>query len=444
MNMFSNMSTQVSGLGSSLGSWFKKEGGKEEGVEGQEGQEAKKEQTSPQEQHSPASANASEQSVKGSADENEDAASQHSGATEGADSNPPSEAEEEPEAKAGFASAVDTAFTDVSKAIEAAAGFGRSLESRMVTGWQQMAEGGLSFNLSAVQGKASAGAKTVGSFFSSAFSKAGASVKEASSKIKESVEKNTLLSEFNKEQEAFIKAKGGKGGEALPPWVGYPDEEGLKEEILALSTDRRNFVRSPPTGVSFEFELEAFLPVAQATLAADPNLEKMRFELVPKTINEETFWRNYFYRVGLIRQSTELSSLEREGVDAANKTTADGERGSKGKDDDVDHPDSPSHGGESEFVSDSFQPSSKDLEEVKRGISNLTKPSDRPIYRSTCYSFSDDGDDDEEEDWEKELRDELGAELGEYEVVGGGGKDNEKWEEEIQNMIDDEDSSDLR
>ncbi|XP_069990442.1 synapse-associated protein of 47 kDa isoform X6 [Penaeus vannamei] len=273
-------------------------------------------------------------------------------ATEGADSNPPSEAEEEPEAKAGFASAVDTAFTDVSKAIE-----------------------GLSFNLSAVQGKASAGAKTVGSFFSSAFSKAGASVKEASSKIKESVEKNTLLSEFNKEQEAFIKAKGGKGGEALPPWVGYPDEEGLKEEILALSTDRRNFVRSPPTGVSFEFELEAFLPVAQATLAADPNLEKMRFELVPKTINEETFWRNYFYRVGLIRQSTELSSLEREGVDAANKTTADGERGSKGKDDDVDHPDSPSHGGESEFVSDSFQPSSKDLEEVKRGISNLTKPS---------------------------------------------------------------------
>ncbi|XP_068218942.1 synapse-associated protein of 47 kDa-like isoform X12 [Palaemon carinicauda] len=308
-------------------------------------------------------------------------------ATEGADSNPPSEAEEEPEAKAGFAS-----------------GFG--------------------LNLSAVQGRASASAKSVGSFFSTAFSKAGASVKEAGSKIKESVEKNTLLTEFNKEQEAFIKAKGGKGGEALPPWVGYPDEDSLKEEILALSTDRRNFVRSPPTGVSFEFDLEAFLPVAQATLAADPNLEKMRFELVPKAINEEAFWRNYFYRVGLIRQSTELSSLEREGVDASSKSAADGDKGTKGKDDDVEHPDSPSHGGESEFVSDSFQPSSKDLEEVKRGISNLTKPS--------------------EEDWEKELREELGEALGEYEVVGGAGKDNEKWEEEIQNMIDDEDSGDLR
>ncbi|XP_069179879.1 synapse-associated protein of 47 kDa-like isoform X4 [Procambarus clarkii] len=175
MNMFSNVSNQVSGLGSSLGSWFKKDGtkGGEEGAEGQEG-EVKKDQITPQEQPSPASANASEQSVKGSADENEDGASQHSGkkpsaesqgsaavvtkssATEGADSNPASEGEEEPEAKAGFAS-------------------------------------GLSFNLSAVQGKASAGAKTVGSFFSTAFSKAGASVKEAGSKIKESVEKNVSI-----------------------------------------------------------------------------------------------------------------------------------------------------------------------------------------------------------------------------------------------------------
>ncbi|KAK7016762.1 hypothetical protein SK128_025842, partial [Halocaridina rubra] len=80
MNMFTNVSSQVSGLGSSLGSWFKKEGkpGEEGAAEGQDG-EAKKDQTTPQEQPSPASANASEQSVKGSADENEDAASQHSG-----------------------------------------------------------------------------------------------------------------------------------------------------------------------------------------------------------------------------------------------------------------------------------------------------------------------------------------------------------------------------
>jgi hypothetical protein len=30
-------------------------------------------------------------------------------------------------------------------------------------------------------------------------------------------------------------------------------------------------------------------------------------------INEETFWRNYFYRVSLIRQANELSSMAQEG-----------------------------------------------------------------------------------------------------------------------------------
>lgn len=83
MNMFTNVSSQVSGIGSSLGSWFKKDAAKpgEEGAAPAEGQQEGGEgkQGTPQEQPSPASANASEQSVKGSADENEDAASQHSG-----------------------------------------------------------------------------------------------------------------------------------------------------------------------------------------------------------------------------------------------------------------------------------------------------------------------------------------------------------------------------
>jgi hypothetical protein len=46
--------------------------------------------------------------------------------------------------------------------------------------------------------------------------------------------------------------------------------------------DRRNFVRSPPAGVDFQFDYEISYPVAMATLVEDPNLEKMRFELVPK------------------------------------------------------------------------------------------------------------------------------------------------------------------
>jgi hypothetical protein len=47
----------------------------------------------------------------------------------------------------------------------------------------------------------------------------------------------SLLGEFNKEQEAFIREKQGKTSDAaVPPWVGCPNEESLKEEFLTLST----------------------------------------------------------------------------------------------------------------------------------------------------------------------------------------------------------------
>jgi hypothetical protein len=46
----------------------------------------------------------------------------------------------------------------------------------------------------------------------------------------------SLLGEFNKEQEAFIKEKQGKVSDAaVPPWVGCLNEESLKEEFLTLS-----------------------------------------------------------------------------------------------------------------------------------------------------------------------------------------------------------------
>jgi hypothetical protein len=60
-------------------------------------------------------------------------------------------------------------------------------------------------------------------------------------------------------------------------------EKGYSELwFFGLFQDRRNFVRSPPAGVDFQFDYEVSYPVAMATLAEDPNLEKMRFELVPK------------------------------------------------------------------------------------------------------------------------------------------------------------------
>ncbi|XP_037079831.1 synapse-associated protein of 47 kDa-like isoform X2 [Pollicipes pollicipes] len=219
--------------------------------------------------------------------------------------------------------------------------------------------------------KLNQGAKTFGSFISSAFNKAGKTVSEAGSKIKKSVAENSMLTEFNRENEAFVNSKKASG-DAVAPWVGYADEETLKEQILALSTDNRNFVRSPPSGVQFQFDMDTFMPVATAVLKEDPELEKRRYELVPKAINEETFWRNYFYRVSLIRQSSELSSLAQEGQDSKDSSrtssveVADAAKDAREEEEAAERPDSPH-----EFVSDSIQPSSQDLEEVRAGIRQL-------------------------------------------------------------------------
>jgi hypothetical protein len=62
----------------------------------------------------------------------------------------------------------------------------------------------------------------------------------------------------------------------LPPWVGYQEEEAMKAKILSLSKDKRNFVRAPPAGVSFEFDYASVSSVAMALLQDDPQLDKMR------------------------------------------------------------------------------------------------------------------------------------------------------------------------
>lgn len=54
----------------------------------------------------------------------------------------------------------------------------------------------------------------------------------------------TILGEFNKEQEKFMSEKKEKEGRQeanVPPWVGYNEEKAMKEQILALST-----VSAPP------------------------------------------------------------------------------------------------------------------------------------------------------------------------------------------------------
>ncbi|OWR48851.1 synapse-associated protein [Danaus plexippus plexippus] len=203
----------------------------------------------------------------------------------------------------------------------------------------------------------------------------------------------SILGEFNREQDAFIKGQEKGGAAAVAPWVGAPNEAALKEECLSLSTDRRNFVRAPPAGVDFDFDYDKMYPVAVAIMGEDPNLEKMRFELVPKVITEENFWRNYFYRVSLICQANE--------ADAGRQSSADDSQDDKSA---------------SENLISREKASQGSIEDAKERIKSLRVDKEN-----------------EDEQWEKELE----AELKEYEVVVEKTGDD-KWEKECEELLGDE------
>ncbi|EGK97042.1 AGAP004273-PC [Anopheles gambiae str. PEST] len=309
-----------------------------------------------------------------------------------------------------------------------------------------------------------AGAKSIGSFLYSSFNKAGDKIKH--------LKDNSILGEFSKEQEAFIKNQQGGGSAGACPWTGHANEAKIKEEILSLSADRRNFVRAPPAGVEFDFDYDSSYPVALAIMNDDKELEKMRFELVPKIITEENFWRNYFYRVSLICQAADLGTLgdNNEFVKrGASEDTEDTERTSSvgsmlNQSGDISSPatspeeqtsasplspeqsppaqtntsdlqsgvtnaaaSKPTH---REFISDSFHTNEQDLEEVKAGMKKLGIDS---LAQQANESIGLEHE--KKEQWEKDLE----AELQDYELVNDGSNErNSNWEKDVDELLEDE------
>ncbi|KAJ0056341.1 hypothetical protein NL108_006460, partial [Boleophthalmus pectinirostris] len=243
------------------------------------------------------------------------------------------------------------------------------------------------------------------SFASTATKKISESVVETANTIKKSVEEGkiidkTFLGDFQKEQEKFVQEKKAKRSEAaVPPWVGYNEEETIQQQILALSADKRNFLRDPPAGVQFHFDMDQMYPLAAVMLEEDQLLNHMRFDLVPKHVKEDVFWRNYFYRVSLIKQSAQLTALA-----AQQQQQQDGEerRASVSPEDviltDNVRPKTPpvsiidakkpqheeeeisTSPGVSEFVSDAFDSAAINHEDLRKGMEQLVldKKDDTP------------------------------------------------------------------
>lgn len=242
-----------------------------------------------------------------------------------------------------------------------------------------------------VSQKAIDSAKNFGNLMFSFANKAGqtvsATAKQTTSFVKKTVENTNLFADFTKEQQEFIKEHGGNITIGEPPWVGCENEEEMKKQILSLSQDKRNFVRQPPSGVQFDFDLQQMLPVCLILLKEDENLNKMRFEIVPKLVNEDSFWRNYFYRVSLIKQSNSLNNM----------TCSKGGRQSSSESEGPD--DIPDDNPEPEFVSDYLAQGSVTEEDVVSGM--------RAMGVSKTDSIKDD----------KKWEDELAKDLQEFEVV---------------------------
>jgi len=243
------------------------------------------------------------------------------------------------------------------------------------------------------------GSKATASVFS-ASEKASASVMSASenamkqaSHLKEVIGKGNLIGEFTKENEEFVKNNEDKKKREeapVPPWVGYNgDEEKLKLEILELSTDSRNFIRTPPPGVEFTFDYEVAHPIALATLEEDENLKEMRFKLVPGKMSEEQFWKNYFYRVQLIRQSNQLDELNKSQTEqsATMSTTGDEKKTAV----ETEQESSSAAPVNTEFVSDDLNEISAD--EMNKDLNQLNLNKKAPNT--------------DDPDWEKELPEDM-------------------------------------
>uniref|UniRef100_A0A3Q1G7B6 Synapse associated protein 1 n=1 Tax=Acanthochromis polyacanthus TaxID=80966 RepID=A0A3Q1G7B6_9TELE len=254
--------------------------------------------------------------------------------------------------------------------------------------------------------------------------------------IKKSVEEGkidgiidkTFLGDFQKEQEKFVQEKKAKRSEAaVPPWVGYNEEETIQQQILALSAvrDRRHY------DLLLVEEL-AYAKLDQAKQLVSSNI----------FVKEEVFWRNYFYRVSLIKQSAQLTALaaQQQQQDSGDSVSPEdviltdnvrpktppvsiNDLQKPPQEEEEEMSTSP---GVSEFVSDAFDSTAINQEDLRKEMEQLVldKKDSTP------------SPDDESADWEKELQ----QELQEYEVVTETDNKDDQWDQEIEKMLQADDS----
>ena len=270
--------------------------------------------------------------------------------------------------------------------------------------------------------------------------KVGDQVTNQVGQINEIIENKTIIGDFNKHQKQQIEDNLATVSEVNGcPWEGYEDFEILKEQVLNLSKDKRTFVRNPPAGVTFNFEYQKSAKQAMAMLSEDENLKKMRFELVPKQMKEETFWRNYFYRVSLIKQSFNLKQMSKS-TNSLKTTSSNPDENTAKTETTIPMTDLKNSRKNSKEVESQQEDHHHDEQFVSTDFNNDLTADD---LEAEMKALGMDGNEasaannNDDEDWEKELN----QELAEYEVVdeneadGADTQDTSEWEKEVNDML---------
>uniref|UniRef100_A0A6B2LA60 BSD domain-containing protein n=1 Tax=Arcella intermedia TaxID=1963864 RepID=A0A6B2LA60_9EUKA len=100
----------------------------------------------------------------------------------------------------------------------------------------------------------------------------------------------------------------------LAPWENLPTQdlkvvENVTLQILDIPKHARNILDVPPNvEIVFPFDISFYILSAKQALDKDPQLSKLYYTVVPNNLSEVQFWRNYFYRVFLIKSSFGLPS----------------------------------------------------------------------------------------------------------------------------------------
>ncbi|CAL2030770.1 unnamed protein product [Caenorhabditis brenneri] len=267
---------------------------------------------------------------------------------------------------------------------------------------------------------------------------AGKKLGEVKNAVIENEYFQTMLGDLNKEQGEFekqLQEEREKLKNIDLPWQGLPDEVLAKKQMLSLSTDTRNFLRDSAANSEYTFEQQQAM--AALLLKEDPNLANVRFQLVPKQVKENQFWQNYFYRIGLIRQSMLAQGTGRTTPTSAAASLAPTFVEEK-KTEEPEAPkteekvpevpvkqevkvEEPVVEKKIEEVKQKAESSEEEEEEVKETV--LEQPS--ATGEQTLTSV--------DEEWEREIL----ADLNDYEdvVEKTGGKDDDAWEAEIQELL---------